>query len=1385
VRPRIAIAPLLAALLSAGHAPGQDFDPGGRRGKRKPAAAASPGSRRPAQPPARPGGGPGSGDDDGGARGATVEAQIARYTALLAARPHEAFPLQKLVELHRQRDGKLDALVAEFEKRAATSGPEQPNLRLALAAVYGQAGREGDAARLLEEAAAADPRAAAPRLMLAELARKRGDKAGVRAHFEAAQPLLAKGAEHERVTRELMLLAIDLKDFDAARKHHEELVRASGGSLFVRKELGSELLQRGHAELAEAEFRKLVQAAAGDNRALAPALRDLGKALAKQKKMDEALEILMRARAIAGDQAGIRAEILALLTDVFREQGRLTELVEILEREGGRDFHRLATIGQLYEETGQVDKALAAYRKALEAQGRDIDTRVKLVHLLQTAGQLDEAIREYEALIKAAPHNPDFVFELADTLIQRGDRDKALKLVGELEQRAAQEAEVLAAVADFYERIEEATRAVAVLERLSKLPSGDPQYLIDLGDRYFQQGDKKRALATWQKIRTLIQNRARAAATLGEVYLEHDLPDEALASLKEAVKLDPEDKRIRKQLATALERTAGAMHRATDRYQEALQIWQRLLAESEGDEALARECRTHIVGLWALLRQLPGQVAPLSRALEAEPPDLQAGRLLAEVLRRLNRLPDAERTLRRIVAREPADEGSLLALERVLVMQRNLTEAIRVLERLAELNPKRARQYYQRMAQYAAELYRDDDAIRYAARAVELSPDDATGHYKLGQMYRRRQDNARAAEELRRAIQKNDRLFAAYFELAELLLSTGKIDEADRLYRRVLRGSRDEEMVARAARLSMQLNLGRGSLESLERELLPVALGNPQKAVYRRLLVELYGAMTFPLVHAARLGQGEAARRARDELTRIGARAVKPLLDALGDDRVAQQRVAIEVLAYVLNKGAGPALFNYATGHAEAELRARAMVACGALGDPALLPRYTALLAPETGDAGLVPGDAVVVAAAWGVARMGGDRAETLLRRMLGAPSPDVRALAALGLGVSRNPKHAEALVELASAPEAGPTARAAAVQGLGEIGVRAHRSLLLALSDSPEVQVKTAAVAALARLDVEEGARSEGRGRTAAPATVAPTSDLAGILAHALLSEQPELRRAAVGAAAALATQSYRRPDATFAVPEGGIVVSEVLGDLAPRGYSRAEQVRAVSMLRAELGRAAAAAVATSPERARVVAELVLGKLAGLLDGAGDPLAAEDERALAEAAETIAAASVRGFVALARHPSLEARQRAVELLARRAEPEARAAVVAALEECQPDVCKAALAALGDNEDARTTQAVVALLGSARSWSIRARAAEALGRLGRVGGADDDRGIEAALARAASADSYALVREAALRAAAAHDRGAARALLERAAREDAEPRLRALAGELLRAGGGK
>jgi len=1335
----------LGLLAVPGTAPAQ-FNPQGRTRKPPPRAPAS-APKKPAatSPPARAPSGP------------NTDALIARYTGIALGQPGAEFPVQRLAELYRDRDGKLDALIDDLRRRVDAGGPTRLAALLALARAYKHDGNFDLAIATYERALAESPGAVVAELAVAHLFAERGERDKARARFERALPRIKDNAEREQVLRTLRTLALDAGDVAAAKRHHEQLVAAQKGSFFVRAELGRELYQRGMYDAAVEELSGLVKAATGDNRVLAPALRDYGRALARAGQRGKAQKELERALAVAGAQAGVRREIYETLVELHRAEGRLEELLAKVERRGARDIEEQRVLAALYEETGKLEKALDAYRRVLKQDPRDLATRLKIVHIHEVQGQLEDAIREYEALVRAAPRNPDFVFRLAEALIQRGDRKRALEHLRALEKRAGDDEQVLAALVEFYERVGEKAGSLALLQRLSARGGADPQHLIELGARYWRDGDKKKALQTWQRIRTLGRDRADGLLRLGELYLEHDLVDEALALLEEAVRLEPKAIRPKKALAIALERAGSTASTRDGRklhHDAALRIWEGLLKESGKNEDLKREARQHIVTLWSLSGTLSPQTAALDRRLRGNPPDLEAGRLLAEAEIRLRRYPEAERTLKRILAAAPSDLQSLSRLERVLGLERKLDEAIAVLERLARADPKRARECYQRMAEYAAELYRDEDAIRYASRVVELSPDDAEGHRKLGEMHRKRGDVSRAIAAFRRAITKNERLFPVYFELSELLLGQGQAEEADILLRRVVRAAPDEELVVRATRLSLQINLGRGTVQSLEQDLFPLALDNPERPVYRRLLVEVYGALAYPLLHRAGSPDPEEAARAQAELKKLGERAVKPLLDALGDSRGSQQETATTLLTYIGNPSAAPALLAYATSDADPRLRARAMLAVGALRDPKLAPKLAAVAAPS-GRAGSAESDPVLLAAAFGLARLEAREARPALVALAESAAPGPRALGVIGLALLGDRRAEPTIARVLASAEAGPLPRAAAAFAVGELGLRQHASLLGELSESPDPTLSSAALVALARLG------AEGAGER---------------IARLLLSHESAVRPAARAAALVLTTGQYRRVGPALPIPNGDLDVSRVLSGLVPADYTGADEAKALERLAPDLELAAIRTARASTEGARAVAEALSNDggrlpLSALLVESVDDL---EVRGRAEAvARRVAAKLVPAFLALAEHPAADVRAAALAFLAKRDEPECVRAVVAGIGDANPETRRAVLASL-DTRHAPAASAVVAL-ASSPDWSVRVIAVEALGRLIRGG---EPREAQAALEHAAIEDRTALVREAALRALARSGGSAARSVIERARSTDPEPRVRKTASAL-------
>jgi cellulose synthase operon protein C len=1363
---------LLGAATSwAPHDARADFSAGGRNKKKggNPGGAkggSKGGTRSGGHQPGKP-----RGDDSQAGKGPSAEVLIARYTGIVLSQPAAVVPLQRLAQLYRDRDGNLKKLIDEFEKKAAdTQAADRWNARVALAGIYKQDGRYDDAIKAYGAAIADRPKDGQARLALAQLLLERGDKAGARKQYDEALSGLTAQVDKEATLRSLRSLALDAHDVDAARGYHAQLVKLSGSSLLVKAELGRELLQRGDGARAEEEFKEVMKSATGDNRALAPALLDLGRAQAAQKKNAEALETLKRALSTAGSEAGVRSEILRVVAEVYRADNNLAALVGLLEKEHVSDFQRLSMLGSLYEETGQVEKAIATYRRALGVNSKNIETRMKIVRLLQAQGELDKAIAENEKLIQAAPRNPDFVFQLCETLLQRGDRAKALDLLSKLERSASNDEDVLTRVADFYERIEEKDRAMKIFARLTSVAPGDPAHLVELGDRYWQAGDRKKAVETWNRIRTAVPNKGRALTALGDVLLDHDMVSEALAVLKEATDAEPTNMKHRRSYAMALERAAtgaGSPTLRNARFDEARAAWDEILEKASQDRLMAREARTHLVTLWGLLKQLEQRAEPLKRRLADDPPDLEAGRLLAEVQVRLRKLPEAEATLARITEKAPGDEEAFLALERVRMLQHNVAGAIETLGKLAEINPKRAREYYQRMAQYSAELYKDDDAIKFAEKAVALSPNDADGHRKLGEMYRRRGDNDKAIAAFRQAVGMNDRLFAVYMELAELLVAKGESDEGDRLYRRVIRAAPDEELVAQAGRLSMQRNLVKGSLTDLENELLPLSLGHPNKRVYRRLLIEVYGHMAFPLMQRVRFGAPQEAEEARKQLVKIGARGVKPLLDALADEQKSQVNTAIEVLAFVGNRGAAPALASFATGAAEQPLRVRAMVATGALRDPGLLGRYEELVAPKEMEA-VAPGDPVTVAAAWAVARMGDRKALPLLERMLSSGAPEVRAFGAIGLGLAHEKKALPRLEALARAPDGAQVARAAAALAMGELGDKAASPTLVALATGPDPFVRSAALGGLARLGDPQ---------------------VAQIALPALFAEDEGERRAAAASLVAQISRDGRDGRETawkteaLPVQTGPVDTRSVLEGMLPSGSSPASYAHALVALQAELGRTAAAAAAASPDQAQRVADALLARsdsqpaMAPFTDGI-DELPAAEREAAERAAGRVRAAVVPAFAALVRHPSAAVKIRAIRVLEGRGEDAAVAALTEALADADPNVLRAALAAVQRTPLVRAAQAVGRIASSSPVWSLRVVAAEALGPL-----AARERGEEAtaafrALGQVAQGDSFAVVREAALRSLVGSSAPNAGEIVGLVARSDPDPELRAVAAGL-------
>lgn len=1255
-------------------------------------------------------------------------------------------PLAVLLRLVRERDGSIDALVTDFETRARNA-PQDLGAHLALGHLYREAGRYEDALREYTAAERIAPTSAASARAAGALYRRMDRYADARAAFDRALSRTTDRARQADLLRQLMEIALDQHDVAAARGYHGRLVALDRASMTVRRELADALLTRRLYAEAVTEYQALARALSGDNRVLPPVLRDLGRAYAGNNQYDEALASYRRALALAGSDAGIRRELYDAMTEVYTARNALPEWIAELERMGaGRDaYDRAVLLGRLHDQAGNTTAAIAAYRRALAVRPSDIDARVRIAQLFHQQGQRDEEIAEYRRLVTLAPREPRFVIELCDLLIQQGHREEAFRMLAQASARAGNDPNVHERLAEVYARHGRQQDALREIELVARLDPNSPAALTALGRQYMEMGQRDRALATWRRILDGSRDRARGAAALAEVYVDSAMFPEAIEMYREALRLRPGEIDYHRGLAQVLERV--------QRFEEAIAEWRQVIALAQSDRDLRRAARESIVRLWGLQNRLPAEIARLERAFGQSPPDLEAGRDLAEAYVRARRPEDAERVLRRIVEIDRADVASLTTLERVLTTRGDLAGAIEVLRRLVEADARRAREWYQRMAQHALALHRDDEAVEFATRAVQLNDQDATAHLRLAELYRARNDMGHAIASLRRALELNDRLFPTYFELADLYLGfRDEPREAIALYRRVVQLAPDDDYVSRAGRRAIQIAPAAGLAEEVERDLAAAAAAQPTRPVFRRLLVVYYDSAARPLINRVQQGSPEEAARARAELTRIGTRALAPLLDALADSDPAQQRIALDILGYLGNPNAASALVAVAEGNGEPEHKLRALAAAGALGDPRVLPRLVALQAQ---------GSSLATVATWAIAHVRAPAAARALVSALAASNnAEVRTMAALGLAGTRDPGARAALRSVLTAPDAQGTVRAAATYALGRgIDRAALPTLLAALETGPWI-LRAAAAAAL-------GANGDA-------ADVAPALARALFSPQAPASNEPVLRRVAARALAQLAVPGAGPSARAFDDPTLADRGSRMLDALLDPPGDVPGGAQALVRFRTEIAAAARAALQGGTR------EGVAAVLAAFAEpGALSPLASAEEVARVEGAsaalEALLAELVPALGAHVGHPDLAIRRGALRILARVDASEAVSSLARAAGDADVTLAATAVAALGRHGgDPAAYEALAGRLEPAVPWEVRAAAATALGTV-------RDGRATALLATVLRGDEFEYVRVAAARALGARvAEPGAREALAQAAQADPAAAVRAAAREAMR-----
>ncbi|HWN69783.1 MAG TPA: tetratricopeptide repeat protein, partial [Haliangium sp.] len=314
-------------------------------------------------------------------------AVVSRYKAILAKNPADQAALRKLVALY-SRHRSLELLIREYE-RASADRPNDYAAAVVLGHIQLQQGSREQARAQYERAAKLRPDSAAVLIALGDLDRQDGRLAEARSAYERALPQSRGKAGESHLVRALAELALGQKDLDAARGYYERYFALAPSDVQARIELGEALTQHGQHQAAIDVLEDAIARLRTDPGRQIELWARVGAIHEAAGQEDEAVRVYRQALARAGSAQYLRKELTERILESHRRRQALPELVTEYEKTwpaARRGHFEWDVLARLYEETGDQEKAVAAYRMATRKAPHELDTQRRLIALLENTG---------------------------------------------------------------------------------------------------------------------------------------------------------------------------------------------------------------------------------------------------------------------------------------------------------------------------------------------------------------------------------------------------------------------------------------------------------------------------------------------------------------------------------------------------------------------------------------------------------------------------------------------------------------------------------------------------------------------------------------------------------------------------------------------------------------------------------------------------------------------------------------------------------------------------------------------------------------------------------------------------------------------------------------
>jgi tetratricopeptide (TPR) repeat protein len=360
-----------------------------------------------------------------------------------------------------------------------------------------------------------------------------------------------------------------------------------------------------------------------------------------------AVSVLRRMIDLTPDDVNVKIKLADALSNAGRTAEAIGVFEELLDSLKGQDLLSVySSLGYLYAETGENEKAISFYLKALKLNDSDANIYQNLSLLYEKTGQKDEANKYLARAIELKPASQDDKLKLAGNLLETGKIKEAEQSVRDYLKDNPKSMDAWLLMTSIAQKNGDKAVLKTAYEKILEINPRNNTVLYNLGVMEYEAGSQDKALSYFEKYIKSVPDDGMAHSFLFEIYKAQNNEDMAFREASAVIKLKPDETECWEYVFEYLNKK--------QRYNDLVSIME------EGIEASPKDVnmRKYLIAAYLKTGKENQAIVHMKEALEFAPKDAEMFMQLAQLYEKQNKPKEALDAYKKVLDINPDNEDA-------------------------------------------------------------------------------------------------------------------------------------------------------------------------------------------------------------------------------------------------------------------------------------------------------------------------------------------------------------------------------------------------------------------------------------------------------------------------------------------------------------------------------------------------------------------------------------------------------------------------------------------------------------------------------------------------------------------------------------------------------